>query len=309
MDSQNQETRGRGKNKRKWKYDEDAKLIEALLDMINFGAYKANNGFKPGHLNYVEEKLKVSLPNSGLKAKPHIESRIKTLKKDFHIVYDMLNGSNTSGLEWIQLKNVLLQKNLCGTHIFKAIRPIQYGETRIFLFYDDLLIVFGKDRSTGANDDGPADMEEEIQREENNNEEINNVEATMGNGLEDFDDSFSPLQSPRNEAVHKQKKRRNSASSDNLTMMSDIKEAASIIGSEIAAASQVLCKAIGVDAEISEKQQKIDSEIRKITNLSTAEVIKVVHHITKSHELIDVFFSMTEEGREDLVRAILNGDV
>ncbi|KAL8472191.1 hypothetical protein ACS0TY_029420 [Phlomoides rotata] len=117
MDSQNQETRGRGKNKRKWKYDEDAKLIEALLDMINFGAYKANNGFKPGHLNYVEEK---------------------------------------------------------------AIRPIQYGETRIFLFYDDLLIVFGKDRSTGANDDGPADMEEEIQREENNNEEINNVEATMG---------------------------------------------------------------------------------------------------------------------------------
>ncbi|KAL8472192.1 hypothetical protein ACS0TY_029421 [Phlomoides rotata] len=91
-------------------------------------------------------------------------------------------------------------------------------------------------------------------------------------------------------------------------MMSDIKEAASIIGSEIAAASQVLCKAIRVDAEISEKQQKIDSEIRKITNLSTAEVIKVVHHITKSHELIDVFFSMTEEGREDLVRAILNGD-
>ncbi|KAL8518764.1 hypothetical protein ACS0TY_009935 [Phlomoides rotata] len=69
----------------------------------------------------------------------------------------------------------------------------------------------------------------------------------MGNGLEDFDDSFSPLQSPRNEAVHKQK-RRNSASSDNLTMMSDIKEAASIIGSEIVAASQVLCKAIGVDA-------------------------------------------------------------
>ncbi|KAL8472927.1 hypothetical protein ACS0TY_029954 [Phlomoides rotata] len=92
-------------------------------------------------------------------------------------------------------------------------------------------------------------------------------------------------------------------------MMSDIKEAASIIGSEIAAASQVLCKAIGVDAEISEKRQKIDPEIRKITNLTTVEVIKVVCHIAKSHELIDVFFSMTEEGREELVRSILNGDV
>ncbi|KAL8528878.1 hypothetical protein ACS0TY_006374 [Phlomoides rotata] len=55
MDSQNQETRGRGKNKRKWKYDEDPKLIEGLLDMVNFRAYKADNGFKPDHLNYVEE--------------------------------------------------------------------------------------------------------------------------------------------------------------------------------------------------------------------------------------------------------------
>ncbi|KAL8533878.1 hypothetical protein ACS0TY_010057 [Phlomoides rotata] len=143
MDSQNQETRGRCKNKRKCKYDEDAKLIEALLDMVNFGAYKADNGFNPGHLNYVEEKLKVSLPNSGLKAKPHIESRIKTLKKDFHIILDMLNGSNTSGFGMYPIKNVLLQKNPCGAHIFRSMR---------------------------TNADGPGDMEEETQREENSNE-------------------------------------------------------------------------------------------------------------------------------------------
>ncbi|KAL0315207.1 UNVERIFIED_CONTAM: hypothetical protein Scaly_2878400 [Sesamum calycinum] len=57
MDIPTQETRGRGKNKRKWKYEEDAKLVEALLDMVNVGAYKAENGFKPGYLNYVEEKF------------------------------------------------------------------------------------------------------------------------------------------------------------------------------------------------------------------------------------------------------------
>ncbi|KAL0411393.1 UNVERIFIED_CONTAM: hypothetical protein Slati_3729000 [Sesamum latifolium] len=84
------------------KYEEDAKLVEALLDMVNAGAYKAENGFKPGYLNYVEEKMQVSLPNSGLKAKPHIESRIKTLRRDFNIVYDMLNGPNTSGFVLIQ---------------------------------------------------------------------------------------------------------------------------------------------------------------------------------------------------------------
>lgn len=97
MDNQTQKIRGRGKNKRKWKHEEDAKLVGVLLDMVNLGLYKADNGFKPGYLNYVEEKIQASLPNSGLKAKPHIESRIKTLKRDFNIVYDMLNGLNTSG--------------------------------------------------------------------------------------------------------------------------------------------------------------------------------------------------------------------
>ncbi|KAL0300741.1 UNVERIFIED_CONTAM: hypothetical protein Sradi_6350900 [Sesamum radiatum] len=72
--------------------------------MVNVGAYKAENGFKPGYLNYVEEKMQVSLPNSGLKAKPHIESRIKTLRRDFNIVYDMLNGSNTSGFGFDPIK-------------------------------------------------------------------------------------------------------------------------------------------------------------------------------------------------------------
>ncbi|PIN03203.1 hypothetical protein CDL12_24272 [Handroanthus impetiginosus] len=67
--------------------------------MVNLGNYNDENGFKLGYLNYVEERMQVFLPNLGLKAKPHIESRIKTLKKDFHIVFDMLNGLHTSDFE------------------------------------------------------------------------------------------------------------------------------------------------------------------------------------------------------------------
>ncbi|CAA0827207.1 Unknown protein [Striga hermonthica] len=239
MDHQPQETRGRGKSKRKWNNEEDAKLVEAFLEMVNLGTYKAENGFKPGYLNYVEDKLRVSLPSSGFKAKPHIESRIKTLKRDFNIVYDMLNGPNTSGF----------------------------------------------DRATGGNTEGPNDMMEDIQREDVNLNADNDVEATSGIGLDDLDASFSPLQSPRSAAVDKRKKRKRSV--DNLTAMIDIKEAASLIGSEIAKASEIFGKAIGVDAEISEKRQRIDSEIRKIPNLAVVDVIKVVCRIAQSPELTD----------------------
>ncbi|MBA0803358.1 hypothetical protein Gohar_013577, partial [Gossypium harknessii] len=34
-----------------------------------------------------------------LKAKPNLESRIRTLKRDWAIVYDMLSGKNNSGFD------------------------------------------------------------------------------------------------------------------------------------------------------------------------------------------------------------------
>ncbi|KAH6827597.1 hypothetical protein C2S53_015282 [Perilla frutescens var. hirtella] len=306
MDSQSQDSRGRGKNKRKWRHDEDAKLVEALLDMVNLGTYKADNGFKPGYLAFIEEKLQVSLPNSGVKAKPHIESRIKTLKRDFNIVYDMLNGSNTSGFGYDELKKCITAESDVWDAYLQSHPTHSTWRNKPFPFYEDLLIIFGKDRATGSNAEGPADMMEDIQRQGNNNSEENNEDA-----IEDLDASFSfsPLHSPRNEGVQHQKKKRKIASYDSQLMTIEIKEASSAIASEIAKASQIFGKTMGVDAEISEKRRKIHAEIKKIPNLTVAEVIKVVSHIASHPELIDVFFSMDEESREQLVRAILNGEI
>ncbi|PIN08321.1 hypothetical protein CDL12_19102 [Handroanthus impetiginosus] len=283
MNNLSQDTRGRGKNKRKWKYEEDAKLVEALLDMVNLGNYKAENGFKPGYLNYVEERMQLSLPNSGLKAWPHIESRVKTLKKDFHIIYDMLNGPHTSGFGMDPIKKCITAEKPVWDAYLQSHPTHLTWQNKPFPFYDDLLLIFGKDRAIGSNAEGPGDMMEEIQLEESNNDTNDNVEASMENGLEDIE--FSPMQSPRSEGVHYQKKKKRSRSIDNLSLMTDsIKEEASVIGSEIAKASEVFSKAIGVDAEILEKRQKIDSEIRKIQNLTTTKVIKAVCHIATHHE-------------------------
>ncbi|KAI3463779.1 hypothetical protein Pfo_020442 [Paulownia fortunei] len=238
--------------------------------MVNLGTYKVENGFKPSYLNYVEKKMQVSLPSSGLKAKLHIESRIKTLKRDFHIVYDMLNVPT----------QVVLQKKAVWDSYLQSHPTHSSWQNKSFPFYDDLIVFFfEKDRASGMNAEVPSDMMEEIQREETNND-TNDVEATMEN-------------------VHNQKKKKRSRSIDNLMVMADIKEVASVIGNEIAKASHVFSKAIG----------KIDSEIRKIPYLTIGEVIKVVCHIANSYKLTDVFFSMTEEGREQLVKAILHGDI
>ena len=83
------ESRGPTKNKRAWSYDESSTLIEVMLEVHNTGKYKADRGFKPGYFLAVERGLQAKLPGSGIKANPHIESRMKTLRIHFNIVYDM----------------------------------------------------------------------------------------------------------------------------------------------------------------------------------------------------------------------------
>ncbi|MBA0632417.1 hypothetical protein Godav_001158, partial [Gossypium davidsonii] len=46
-------------------------------------------GFKASYLNELERMLEKVLPHAMLKAKPKLESRIRTLKRDWTIVYDM----------------------------------------------------------------------------------------------------------------------------------------------------------------------------------------------------------------------------
>lgn len=51
-------------------------------------------------------------------------------------------------------------------------------QNKSFPFYDDLVIIFGKDRATGVTADAPVDMMEEIDREKTNNDPVNDTEDT-----------------------------------------------------------------------------------------------------------------------------------
>ena len=79
-----------------------------MLDLHNTGKYTADGGFKSGSFTAVERILSVTLPNVGLKAEPHIKSRIKMLKQNFAIVHDMLCGPNTSGFGYDDTKKCVV---------------------------------------------------------------------------------------------------------------------------------------------------------------------------------------------------------
>ncbi|MBA0741402.1 hypothetical protein Gogos_014561 [Gossypium gossypioides] len=68
--------------------------------MYNVETYNADTGFKVDYLNELERMLEKVLPYAMLKFKPNLELRIKTLERDWVIVYDMLNGKDNSGFGW-----------------------------------------------------------------------------------------------------------------------------------------------------------------------------------------------------------------
>ncbi|PIN22576.1 hypothetical protein CDL12_04729 [Handroanthus impetiginosus] len=75
-------------------------LVDALVDMANARTFKAGRGFKPGYFTHAERVIASSLSNSGLKARPHIASKMKILKKHINVVHELITSPNSSGFEY-----------------------------------------------------------------------------------------------------------------------------------------------------------------------------------------------------------------
>ncbi|MBA0779854.1 hypothetical protein Gotri_004049, partial [Gossypium trilobum] len=77
---------------------EDVALVSCIVELYNIGTYNTDTRFKTGYLNELERMLEKVLPHATLKAKPNLESRIRTLKRDWTIIYDMLNEKTIAAL-------------------------------------------------------------------------------------------------------------------------------------------------------------------------------------------------------------------
>nr|GEV38981.1 putative reverse transcriptase domain-containing protein [Tanacetum cinerariifolium] len=124
--------------------------MEAMMELHASGKYAADNGFKPGYPQAIQDLMDVSLPNSGLHADPHIKSRLKTLKGNFGAMHDMVPGSSTSGFGWDPDKCVIIVPNDVWDAYVKTHPKAAGLRDKPFIYYHQLSTIFGKDRATGS---------------------------------------------------------------------------------------------------------------------------------------------------------------
>ncbi|XP_040967949.1 uncharacterized protein At2g29880-like [Gossypium hirsutum] len=134
-----------------------------------------------------------------LKAKPNLESSIKTLKRDWSIVYDMLSGKNNGGFGWDEHRQLIVAEDAVWNSYINSHKEAAQFRHRSFPYYDQLTAIYAKDRATGKDAQTAANIIEEINAEDvaatNTHEERNDFHGSEADvSLDDMDLSATQLQ-------------------------------------------------------------------------------------------------------------------
>ncbi|XP_074556981.1 uncharacterized protein At2g29880-like [Curcuma longa] len=290
-----------GKNKHQWSNKEDAALIEALMQLNNVGGLRNKNekGFRPGHGQKLQQMLDVSLPGHGIKAKPHIESRLRTFQKLHNVVHDMLYGVGSSGFGWDSEKKCVTAENDVWVEYLKTHPDAEQFRYKSLPYYEELSIILGGDRASGKDAQVPADIVEELEKvaDENDDESIG-VDGDSAPYDQDFmfgskEESSKP-------------KRRKSETIKDLSQV--IRETTTILGEELNKASNRLSKALEYD-EGAEKRMKVNEVLTNLHDLSMLERHKAIRKIGCDRETTDIFFTIPDDEKEVWMKALLSGQI
>ncbi|KAL7210786.1 hypothetical protein ACSBR2_013790 [Camellia fascicularis] len=148
-------------SRRIWTKREELFLISAMRDLCNDPKWKVDNGqFKSGFYGELEKRIVMTFPGSDLHACPHIESKIKIWRKHYGLLYEM---TKLSGFGWNNTeKMVLVDSDDVWENFVRRQPSASSMRNKSFPYYEDWLVLFGKERATGELAEDPADAVEAI---------------------------------------------------------------------------------------------------------------------------------------------------
>nr|KAJ0188303.1 hypothetical protein LSAT_V11C900459920 [Lactuca sativa] len=277
----------KSRNYRTWTTHEDAKLVEAMLNMVNAGGFKADNGFKSGYLQHLGQALKESLPNAGILVKPHIESRIRTMKKEWQVVYDMITSNNTSGFGYDSV-------NRCGTvespEVHKG-APKWKNKS----LPDDLCITFGKDRAQGNRVEDCEDM--------SHNENVEEELLQMEDDFNEQSEEISPITNGQSEETSSASTKKRKHKFD--PFIEGISKSTALLGKDLWEASATMSQSLNAEVELQKKTSLVTSEILKIPSMDQRDKFKASRKIMRKPEAVLTFWNFEGEERETFVKLML----
>ncbi|KAL2902328.1 hypothetical protein RDABS01_027410 [Bienertia sinuspersici] len=153
---------GRGRNKRFWTKEEDKVLVEALSELAVDPHWRCEAGFRNGYMTRLEEDIGKALPGCGLKATPHIDSRLKTLSTKFRAIAQMLS---TSGFAWDDERKMISVDRAVYDEFCKSHPNCKNLYGVAFPHFHELMNIYGKDYATGKPAEGFVEAVNNLQKD------------------------------------------------------------------------------------------------------------------------------------------------
>ncbi|XP_038973988.1 uncharacterized protein LOC120105506 [Phoenix dactylifera] len=299
----------RTKCNRKWGYVEDAKLVEALVELVTRGGWRGDNGtFRSGYLQQLERLIEEKLPGCGLKATPYIESRVKLLKKQYNAITEML-GPNCSGFGWDDINKCVTCEEDTFKEWVKSHPNAQGMRNKPFPHFEDLTNIFGRDRATGMGAEAPADAVEKIEMEEQQypytSPAINESQEADSNFVGQNVNMNTPQTATHTEVAGPSRPTRTKkARHEALEVVRDLtSEMTKVVGMMAAAGDHIekLAQCFKHESETADRRMTVVSEVMKVQGLSQSEILKVGKKIAMDPLETDYFFSLPDDYRRAYV--------
>ncbi|KAF5933460.1 hypothetical protein HYC85_029631 [Camellia sinensis] len=299
-------SRKKGKPRRFWNHREEVFLITTMKDVIasNPRWKLDNNQFRAGFYNECEKKILSDFPGTDLRASPHIDSKIKFWRKQYNALQDMLN---MSGFGWNdEQKMVLVDSDDIWQNYVRRVPDAKGMRNRPFPFYEDWLILFGKDRATGELAEDPADavaaMEKEdanATTEEGEQSPVEQFSMNMG----DTDYSMSTAGNVPNRADSAKTGKKRARPTEGIP--TELSEMAKNLGSFIENTNTTMVEIahrIGYSHDLSQQRRLVNAELLKLP-MSNTQRLMAASMIVKDEDKVDLFFSLDENDKMEWFRA------
>ncbi|KAL2897048.1 U5 small nuclear ribonucleoprotein 40 kDa protein, partial [Bienertia sinuspersici] len=263
---------GRGKNKRFWTNEEDKALVAALHELSSDPRWKCENGFRNGYMIRLEEVISKAMPGCGLKATPHIDSRLKTLVLKFRAILAMLE---TSGFKWDDERQMIsversVYEEYCKAHpTAKNLYGVPFPHLHL------MMDIYGKDCATGKIAEG---FQEAVEKLQDQTEQVLVDSSEEDNGVGTIE-SAPPLKRPKTEKSNK-------------------KKGSGKIGANTSSSE-----------DLSDKCNNVLSELLQLDGIVPGEAFEVANILSAHPNKLTIFYNCPGDLKKQYVKSLLgSGD-
>ncbi|KAH6761949.1 hypothetical protein C2S52_019382 [Perilla frutescens var. hirtella] len=295
--------RGQGKKidkrRRSWTNREEEVLITALKDIVSKG-WKCETGFRTGYLKLLERSMLKAFPSTDIRAEPHINSKLHVWKKYHGSLASMLG---VSGITWNDSNKMIDAQDDAWDLYVKTDSNARTMRYKSWPFYQDWCEIFVKERVIRDNAEQFADAVQELETNKGKEKEAG---AEFGCVFEGHDDEneMSVCQ-PQSDGTGKKqapkKRKLSDCSSDPFVT------AINVFCDRLDARFEDIARRIGFEHDVSNARREVYGALGRVPGLQVRDKLTVAKFLVNKTEDMDLFFSLPEEDRVEMVNMILAG--